>query len=84
VKTAIRAFVFRTPRLKETEKFYRDTLGLPVRESSPKHFLIYANGIRIVFMETEGNEKVELYLSSEPANPFCILEDPNQIKVIIT
>ncbi len=84
MKTIIRAIVFRTPRLKETEKFFSETLGLPFLESSPTHFLLYAKSIRIVFMETNSEPEVELYLSGEHAAPFCILVDPNQIKIIIS
>jgi hypothetical protein len=83
VKTVIRAIVFRTPLLKETEMFFRDTLALTIRESSPTHFLIYARGIRIVFMETKEDPEVEIYLSSETQRQICILKDPNLIKVII-
>jgi hypothetical protein len=84
LKRRLKAVVFKTQRLKETICFFKDQLGLDIIEYSPKHFVIYSKGIRIVFMESETGPNVELYFSKSMGERFIELEDPNQIKIIIT
>ena len=76
--------VFRTPRLKETLSFFTERLGFNINEYSPTHFVIYSKGIRIVFIDSDTEPEIELYLSKSVGKDFTILEDPNHIKIIIS
>ena len=95
----IKAVVFRTSRLKETKEFFIATLGVAIKESSMTHFVIHSKGIRLLFVESDNDLEVELYLSkilnpsgennltlhSNPKIPELIIcEDPNGIKIIIS
>lgn len=84
LKPDLKALVFKTPRLKETMSFYKDQLGLPVNEYSPVHFVIYTKGIRIVFIGSDTERNVEFYFCKSIGESFTMLEDPNQIKIIIS
>ena len=84
MKPHLKAVVFKTPRLKETMYFFSETLGFSINEYSLTHFVIHSKGIRIVYIESDANPGVELYLCKSMNEHFSILEDPNQIKIIIT
>ena len=80
----MKAVVFKTPRLKETMRFFTDQLGFTINEYSPTHFVIHSKGIRIVYIKSDTEPDVELYLRKSFSESFTILEDPNQIKIIIS
>jgi catechol 2,3-dioxygenase-like lactoylglutathione lyase family enzyme len=97
--TKLSAVVFRTSKLKETKDFFFNKLGIAIKESSVTHFVIHSNGIRLLFVESDNDLEVELYLSkvlkSDAENKltlhstlktpgFTICEDPNGIKIIIS
>ncbi len=84
MKPQLKAVVFRTARLKETKSYFADQLGLGIKEYSPTHFVIHSKGIRVVFIESETDLKVELYFSKSNSESLTVLEDPNQIKIIIS
>ena len=84
MKPRLKAVVFKTSRLKETMAFFTDQFGSVIHEFSPTHFVIYAKGIRIVFMYSEVEFEVELYFGTSAGKCSAILKDPNQIKIIIT
>jgi catechol-2,3-dioxygenase len=94
----LKAVVFKTSRLKETEDFFIHELGFVIKESSITHFVIHAKGIRILFVEFDNDLEVELYLSKSlsPSQEnnltlhsntkiprLTICKDPNRIKIII-
>jgi hypothetical protein len=83
MKPVLKAIVFRTARLKETKIFF-ESLGLPPVESSPTHFLIYSNHLRVLFMASEEDFGVEVYLCDKTKENLTILKDPNQIKIILS
>jgi catechol-2,3-dioxygenase len=84
MKPAIKAVVFRTPMLITTKAFFRDQLGLVIREQSVTHFVIHSKGTRILFVETTDDPKVEIYVENALAGKLTVLEDPNHIKIIIS
>jgi hypothetical protein len=81
---AIKAVVFRTSKLAATKAFFMGELGFPVREASPTHFVIHSKGIRLLFVESAGDPEVEIYLAHPAAERLTVLEDPNQIKIIMS
>jgi hypothetical protein len=96
--TELKAVVFRTSKLKETKDFFVE-LGMAIKESSVTHFVIHSKGIRLLFVESDNDLQVELYLSkslsrshennltlhSSTKNPgLTICEDPNGIQIIIS
>jgi hypothetical protein len=64
--------------------FYSDQLGFKINEYSPTHFVIYSKGIRVVFIGSDTELNVELYFCKSKGESFTTLEDPNQIKIIIS
>ena len=84
MKPSLKAVVLKTSRLRETQDFFEMTLGMKIEESSLTHFVIYAKGIRILFVESNNGSEVELYLSQKSAKCLSVREDPNQIKIIIS
>jgi catechol-2,3-dioxygenase len=82
MQTKIKAVVFKTPRLRETEEFYARELGLKIIESSNYHFVIDAH-LRLIFMKGK-NMEVEMYLSRSTGklNDVDIQKDVNGIKII--
>jgi hypothetical protein len=81
----LKAIVFRTSKLKETKDFFINELGFVIKESSVTHFVIYSNGIRILFVATAKDFKIEFYMLEPGAkNKLILQEDPNNIKVIIS
>jgi hypothetical protein len=92
---ALKAIVFKTNRLKETKAFFKDKLGMVIKESSARHFAIYSKGIRLVFLESPGDFEVGLYLSNlsncihpEKESELTLSKiqtctDPNGIDIII-
>ncbi|MDP4265433.1 MAG: hypothetical protein Q8941_23110 [Bacteroidota bacterium] len=83
VKSQLKAIVLKTARLRETRMFFVDQLGFTIKESSPIHFVIHAEGVRILFVESDGGPEVEFYLSPKPGKGLSVMEDPNQIKIIV-
>jgi catechol-2,3-dioxygenase len=84
VKTDLKAVVFKTSRLRETKNFFETIPGMKIRESSLTHFVIYAEGLRVLFVESNNTLEVELYLSKKSAEVLTVREDPNQIKIIVS
>ena len=84
MKPAIKAVVFRTPRLAATRAFFIDQLGFLIREYSTTHFVIHSKGIRLLFVEASGDPEVEIYLDNTSVEKLTVLEDPNHIKIIIS
>lgn len=64
--------------------FFTAQLGFTISEFSLTHFVIFSKGIRIVFIGSDAELEVELYLGKSSGESFTILEDPNQIKIIIS
>ena len=46
----LKAIVFKTARLKETLAFFTGRLGFAIKESSPTHFVIFSEGVRVLFV----------------------------------
>ena len=84
MKPILRAVVFRTSRIRETRDFFETTLGMKIMESSPTHFVIYTEGLRVLFVESNSSLEVEFYLSKKSTEHLVVLEDPNQIKMIVS
>ena len=84
MKTLLKAVVFKTPRLSETQTFFKTTLGMKIEESSITHFVIYNKGIRILFVESNSGFRVEFFLSKKTAEGLTVQQDPNKIKIIIS
>ncbi len=84
MKPRLKAVVLKTSRLRETQDFFEATLGMNIEESSITHFVIYANGIRILFVDSNNGLEVEIYLTKKSAEELVVLKDPNQIKIIIS
>jgi hypothetical protein len=97
--TELKAVVFRTSKLKETKDFFVAELGMAIKESSVTHFVIHSKGIRLLFVESDKDLEVELYLSKvfsataennltlhsiKKIPELTIREDPNGIKIIIS
>lgn len=94
--TEIIAVVFRTSKLKATKEFFSSKLGIAIKESSITHFVIHSKKIRLLFVESDDNFEVELYvrkrsgaseknkLTLYPIPALSIFEDPNNIKIIIS
>jgi len=80
----LKAIVFKTTRLGETQAFFETTLGMKIEESSITHFVVYAKEIRILFVGSENGLEVELYLTKKSSEGLTVQEDPNQIKIIIS
>jgi hypothetical protein len=84
VKPSLKAIVFKTPHLKETLAFFIDQLGFIIKEASPTHFVIHSKGIRILFVESNDDMEIELYLIQRSTKEIFVQEDPNHIKVVIS
>jgi catechol-2,3-dioxygenase len=84
MKQDLKAVVFRSSRLLETRQFFETVLEMKIRESSPTHFVIYTEGLRVLFVESNNHLEVELYLSKKSTDGLTVREDPNQIKIIIS
>jgi catechol-2,3-dioxygenase len=82
VKPRLKAVVLKTSRLPETQDFFESTLGMKIEESSLSHFVIYAKGIRIVFVGSDNGLAVEFYLTKKSSQGLTVQEDPNHIKII--
>lgn len=83
MKPQLKAIVLKTPRLKETLAFFSDELGCAIEESSPTHFVIYSEGVRVLFVESNSGLEVEFYLGPKSTRELSVLEDPNRIKIIV-
>ena len=79
-----KAIVLKTPRFKETLSFFVDQLGITIKESSPTHFVIHSEGIRILFIDSNNKLEIELYLTQKSTKGLFVQEDPNHIKIIVT
>ena len=84
MNSSLKAIVLKTPRLNETLSFFIDQLGFTIKESSPTHFVIHSKGIRILFIESNNDLEIELYLSQKPTKELFVQEDPNHIKIIVS
>jgi catechol-2,3-dioxygenase len=84
MKPCLKAVVLKTSRLRDTLSFFETTLGMKIEESSITHFVIYAKGIRILFVESNDDLEVELYFTQKSVEGLIVQEDPNQIKIIIS
>jgi catechol-2,3-dioxygenase len=78
----LKSVVVRTQKLSTTKLFFENVLGFKIKESSHQHFVVHTKGVRIVFMESETELDIELYIDSNTTN--CTnLTDPNGIKLIV-
>ena len=84
MKTLLKAVVFKTSSLRETQAFFETTLGMKIAESSITHFVVYEKGIRILFVESNSGLEVEFYLTKKSTEGLTVQEDPNKIKIIIS
>jgi len=84
MKPALKAIVFKTTRLRETQEFFEKTLGMKIEESSITHFVVYAKGVRILFVDSNNGLGIEFYLTKKSTKGLTVQEDPNQIKIIIS
>ncbi len=97
--TEVKAVVFKTQFLKEIKEFYTCTLGLKILESSKNHFVIFSKGLRLLFVSSNQDFEVELYLhdivrrvikknrakqSNSSRAGLFVLEDLNKIKVFVS
>lgn len=96
----VKAVVFKTRFLKETKEFYTHSLRLKTIESSKNHFVIFSKGIRLLFVSSNQDFEVELYLheivprviiskktapqSDSSGSELFVYEDLNKIKVFIS
>ncbi|MCF6133150.1 hypothetical protein [Flavobacterium wongokense] len=81
----IKAVVFKTPELKTTRLFFENTLKFNIEESSVRHFVIYSKGLRLIFIASQKDFEIELYLSEAAGSnqtSFKIDNDPNGINII--
>ena len=78
-----KAVVIKTPRFKETYAFFTEQLGFIVKESSPTHFVIHSKSVRILFVESNDELEIEVYLAQRSGEERTVREDPNHIKIII-
>jgi hypothetical protein len=72
----------RTQKLSATKLFFENDLGFRIKEFSHQHFVIHTKGLRVVFIESENEFDVELYIDSESGN-FTRLKDPNDVKIVV-
>lgn len=79
----LKSVVLRTKKLSTTKLFFENVLGFKIKESSHQHFVVHTKGVRIVFMESETELDIELYIDSATINS-ANLTDPNGIKLIVT
>jgi len=82
LKNCLQALVLKTPRFRETQKFFTTKLGMKIEESSASHFVIYDKGIRVLFVASDTDLEVELYFTRGLAESLTVQADPNQIKII--
>lgn len=89
----IKAIVFKTPLLKATKLFFENMLGFQIKETSLMHFVIYSKNLRLVFLKSERDFEIELYINEKDKSEKCLSEkcdehsfetsvDPNGIKMI--
>jgi hypothetical protein len=57
-------------------------VGMKIEETSASHFVIYAKGIRILFVASNNDGEVELYFVQKSIEGLTVRVDPNQIKII--
>jgi hypothetical protein len=72
----------RTQKLSATKLFFENNLGFKIKESSYKHFVIHTKGLRVVFIESENEFNVELYVDSKTVNHTKLI-DPNDIRIVV-
>ena len=58
------------------------TMHAFAKEFSHQHFVVHTKGLRIVFLQSENEFDVELYIDSESGN-FTRLKDPNDVKIVV-
>ncbi len=80
--TKIKAVVLRTQKLSATKLFFENDLSFRIKEFSHQHFVVHTKGLRILFLQSENEFGVELYIDSESGN-FTSLKDPNDIKIVV-
>jgi catechol-2,3-dioxygenase len=59
----LKSVVLKTQKLSTTKLFFEEVLGFKIKESSYQHFVVHTKGVRIVFLESETEFGVELYIS---------------------
>jgi hypothetical protein len=82
LKPCLKALVLKTSRFRETQNFFETELGMKIEESSSFHFVIHTKGIRILFVASDSDLEVELYLTQWSIEILTIQADPNRIKII--
>lgn len=82
MKPCLKALVLKIARFRETRQFFETKLGMKIGESSTTHFVIHTKGIRILFVASDSDLEVELYLTQGSIESLTTHADPNQIKII--
>jgi catechol 2,3-dioxygenase-like lactoylglutathione lyase family enzyme len=80
--STIKSVVFKTPNLNETKSFFENSLDFNIKESSLQHFVLASKGLRIVFLESETDFGIELYVDAKIENRSSF-NDPNGIKITV-
>lgn len=78
----IKAIVLRTQKISGTKLFFENDLGFKIKEFSHQHFVVHTKGLRILFLQSENDFGVELYIDAESRN-FTSLKDPNDIQIVV-
>jgi hypothetical protein len=84
--TQIKAVAFKTTQLQAIKEFFAAKLGFSIKESSPLHIVIHSRGLRILFVKSDEDDEVELYVAGNIPktmdSPTGVNEDPTPIKII--
>jgi S-adenosylmethionine hydrolase len=80
MSSSIKSVVFKTPNLNATKSFFENSHGFKIKESSLQHFVLASKGLRIVFLESEADFEIELYMDSKTEN-LSNIKEPNGIKI---
>lgn len=81
----VNSVVLRTQYLSTTKLFFESCLGLRIKEASAKHFVLHTKGLRLVFLDSDSDFGIELYVDvkkESPTTPGCF-QDPNGIRIFV-
>jgi len=81
MSAALRAVVFKTTKFKATKAFFETEPGLPVKEFSNQHFVVFSKGIRLVFLECNDDFEVDFYVNGKP-NKESSKNDKMQVGIL--
>jgi len=80
MKSLVKAVVFKTPNLETSKHFFENSLDFKIRECSAQHFVLSSKGVRIVFIQTDSDFEIELFVDSK-IEEILSLNDPNGIHI---